>query len=208
MSNDRFSSPKPKFFSPSKALIPTDGSFRSEKGALPSQPLNRAPLPALSLPTFSTKRGKTPNVKVSVPKNEKAPIVSSPMIKWGPEDVVSDEEFIIRTRGLSIHDDVAKRLFMANGGEAMVEFYTTIANAFDALRRYKVAKLSGQLDGITQDTPGYSRVSRFASHEINIYVPGCVDGAREIRERGKESARIRSAQEAWIYSDINNRKAG
>lgn len=206
MSNDRFNAPKPKFFVPSKALIPTDGSFRSEKGALPAKPLNdRAPLPALNLPSFGNQVRK--ETKARAKAEPKEIVIPQPMIKWGPEHICTDEAFIVKTRAHNIHDPGVKELFMANGGAEIVDHYDTIAQAFDALRRYKAAKLAGQLEGIDENTPMYERVTRFASHSISVFVPGLYENTQRVREHARETARIRGENEAWLNSN-NERKAG
>lgn len=202
MSNDRFNAPKPKFFAPSKALIPTDGSFRSEKGAPPAKPLNdRAPLPALNLPDFGNQVRK--ETKARTKAEPKEIVIPQPMVKWGPEHICTDEEFIIKTRAHSIHDPGIKELFMANGGVEIADHYDTLANAFDALRRYKAAKLSGQLDHISEDTPMYERVTRFASHSISVFVPGLYADAEVRRERARENAARRNEEQVWINSNVS-----
>lgn len=200
MSNDRFSAPKPRFIQPSKALIPTDGSFRSEKGAAPAIPL--AKLPALNLPVFGT--GKRTEAKVRAGKETSTPasIQRGPVVRFGPEHIVSDEDFILRTRAHSIHDVGMKELFYANGGLESEAQYDTLANAFDALRRTKAARVAGALDGITSETPAYTRHQTFASHEIEIFVPGTVRDAHIIRERAREAATQRNQTEAWLHAPI------
>lgn len=200
MSNDRFSAPKPRFIQPSKALIPTDGSFRSEKGAAPATPL--AKLPALNLPTFGTGKRTEAKVRASKETSTPAPTVRGPVVRFGPEHVVSDEDFILKTRGYSIHHPGIKELFYANGGLEIEAQYDTLANAFDALRRTKAARVVGALDGITSETPAYTRHQSFASHEIDIFVPGTVRDAQIIRERAKEAASLRNQTEAWLHAPI------
>lgn len=63
--------------------------------------------------------------------------------QFQPEDVLSDEEFIKRTRTIDLQSEEARRLFYANGGGQYrnSSFPLTFANAWDMLRQQKLRNL-------------------------------------------------------------------
>lgn len=191
---ERFTMPRKAFIAPSKPLI--DLGKKKEV----TEPVDLSKLPTLHLPTFGNKVAEK---KVREKKSrEKQEVNYGPPVVWGPEHVVTDEEFIIRTRAYSIHDDGIKELFYANGGADIVALYETIATAFDALRRYKMAKLSGILDDVTADTPEWQRVINYASHDIKLYVSGTQAEAQVIRERALQVAEKQRQDEEWMNEPL------
>lgn len=69
-------------------------------------------------------------------KNDTAPTVE--VGSFGPEDVLSDRDFIIRTRSSDIHSDEMRRLFWANGGEKWIRAGLGYAAAYTNLRNDKM----------------------------------------------------------------------
>ena len=189
--NDRFSSPRPAFVEPSRPLVtPT---LKKENGPIVN--LDRPALPALKLPSFGTPVRKEPKEKKekgSRKRTTKSSEPSGPMVIYGPEHVCSDEEFIVKTRTKTIHDEGVKELFFANGGEEMVDNYDTLAQAFDALRREKMVKLANARN------PQLQKPIQNRQEEKKVYVRGLPSDAQRIRERAAQDARRRQDNEEWM----------
>lgn len=205
MSNDRFTSPRPAHIQPSKPLIvPTlkkETTIGTPISALP-------PLPGLNLPVFGNNVIRERKVREKKVKEVPAPYVPT----VDSTLVCTDEEFIIKTRSSIIHDPGMKELFFANGGIEIYSRYGTLAQAFDALRRNKQARLTGKLSGINANSKPYERVSRPTSN-VRVYVPGgTAADTMNVRERAQENARHRQENENWIRQpmvpQVQNKKIG
>lgn len=121
-----------------------------------------------------------------------------------PNYVVSDEEFIRRTRGSvygttkgidsiagTIHNNETKKLFWANGGMIYFNEYDTLAQAFDRLRQDKLASLRGTL------AAEYKRARRLEG-DYRTFVPGGYEAAQKIREQAIDKAVKRTKDIDWM----------
>lgn len=203
MSNERFKNVRPAYLPPSKPLIvPQD-----KRDNTPGVPLNKAPLPTLNLASNVGKITVQKEVKKDNtyrPEVSPAAVIKGPLIRYSAEHVCSDEEFIIKTRAHSIHDPGMKELFFANGGEEIVDDYSTLAGAFDVLRRNKMTKIAKAATGNVE----YSQDNRIAAHDVKVFVPGSTpEKAYREREQARAEAKRRADNEAWLSQPIERKKS-
>lgn len=192
---ERFTMPRKAFIEPSRPLL-VPMLKRDNAPAIPVSQL--APLPALALPSFGTSVVREKKERSKRQPKEVEAVYHGPMVLYGPEHVCTDHDFIVKTRAHSIHDPGMKELFFANGGEAMVDDYDTLAQAFDALRRQKTVKLSGQLNGVTAETPLRSRTNQIDTSKYHVYQKGSHEEAQRVRDRARDDANRRRENEEWI----------
>ena len=107
-----------------------------------------------------------------------------------PEDVVGDAEFIKRTRTIEIHTPEAKALFHANGGGRYLSAGLTYAQAYDMLRKDKMARP-------VSNTAPYRRAAPTPTN-AKIVVPGMPDPQdRQRYLQAEEDAKRVVSNQRW-----------
>lgn len=190
---------KNAFIAPSKPLVaPTlkrdvvISKSLKELGQIPNVNLVTCP----PMKEGSAKRKAIAN-KVTTPVASK--------LSWKPTfteaHVLSDELFITYTRGMTVHDKGGRSLFYANGGGEIVHLHATLAFAWEALRKSKIAKLAG-VKGAE-----YKRHNHIDLSTHQVYVSP-LHADPMVRQRAVEEARQRRDTEQWLNSAIGkkNRK--
>lgn len=109
--------------------------------------------------------------------------------------VLSDEMFIIHTRGMNVHDKGGKNLFFANGGGEIVHLYSTLAFAWEALRQSKLSRIAGVKAG------AYRRHNHIDLNTHQVY-RSPLHADPSVRQRAIEDARIRQADDKWLASAV------
>lgn len=192
----RFEQPRKAFIQPSRPLI-TPTLKRDNAPSIPVS--NLPPLPALNLPSFGTPVRKVPKErKPRTPRTSKHAEDTGSVVAYIIDEslIMSDEDFMIKTRAHSVHDAGMKEIFMANGGAAILHKYSTVATAFDALRREKQLRIMAKNKAVAAavDKP-----------EVKVYVPGLPQDAQRIRERAQHNAARRRENEEWINGGKSGR---
>lgn len=158
---DRFESPKPIFQSTSnqsaiEAITPKETDHtpaptvverlhqagHSHLAELLQEAQQQAKLHALTQ-THIRKHVPVPRVKKENDSQVRLPVDESEG-KYQLSDVVSDREFIRRTRDGNLHTPEMQSLFWANGGQRHLVGGLSYAQAFSNLRREKMTKLQGE----------------------------------------------------------------
>jgi hypothetical protein len=153
----------------------------------------------LNLPSFGTPvRKERKEKKTRTPRTSKHAEESGSVVAYVIDEslIVSDEDFIIQTRARSIHDPRMKDLFMANGGAATLHKYSTVATAFDALRREKMVAIAAKNRKVAKPVDNAN---------VKTYVAGLPSEAAKIRERAQQNAARRQDNEEWINGGKSGR---
>lgn len=130
-----------------------------------------------------------------------APVITKVVqrITWTEAHVLSDTLFITYTRSMSIHDKGGMNLFMANGGAEIKDQHATLAFAWEALRKGKLAKLAGVTAG------EYRRHNPINSDTHQVY-RSPLQQDPYVRARAIEEARNRHNDEEWLRSGVGKSK--
>lgn len=221
----RFQAPKPVFQPPSKGLI-NYNQKREVPVAKSLKELGQIP----HVTTLIVEEKKSKPSKLKLDKKDNKPVAKSRYVPpFGPEDIVSDAEYIKLTRsfchatigegtsmyeGVNLSDAKTLRLFFANGGAEkdsdgvmFVDKFDTLANAFDALRLDKLARLSGL------KATEYKRYTQMDMRDKSVYSSHLEKQYSFVNKvRAREEAEVRSKSETWrdsgmmILRRTNNKK--
>jgi hypothetical protein len=144
-------------------------------------------------------RDKKPR-QARAPKGETAEaetpkVAKEPTPKFQPSDVVDDVEFIRRTRSINTHTPEAQSLFWANGGEHHMTAGLTYAQAYDNLRREKIARLHDAKLG--KPTTPYRRAVSLPT-DTRIVTPGLPTQQDRMRQQAaRDRALLTVSNERW-----------
>ena len=110
--------------------------------------------------------------------------------------VLSDQLFITYTSKMSIHDKGGKALFYANGGGEIVHLHTTLAFAWEALRKQKLSSIMG----IKPSHKPYSRADVIDMTRFQVY-RSPLQRDPHLRSRAREEAVTRAQDQLWLRSN-------
>ena len=152
-------------------------------------------------------RDKKPRVSAPKKKDTLSPTPqeakpAAPIVTFTSDDVCDDVTFIKRTRGINPSEPSAKALFYANGGEKYLTPGTSFAQAFEAMRRAILHRLTLPKGIDIANAAPYQRHMAMTEN-ARVYVPG-VPTAKELARKAnaKAEAKKRRATAAWMATPV------
>lgn len=204
---DRFHSPRPKFIpSGNNLLIPKDQDHHTPSPSLISRAENEGKVDIAELIKHAQEEArsmakvqeKITRIKKNRVEDQEAEVFPVSEREIDPSLILTDEEFIKRTRGRSILDPDVKALFFANGGAKHLIGSIVYGVAFENLRREKLNRLRGN-----SSREPYKRVYQ-APTGTRSYVAGLPDAYA--KERKNQEAKMRNSNSCFGFVAPNKSK--